>query len=133
VEAELLFITAHIITRKKPFVNRFSNFFYKETKKHTHNKLYLLTFGMQTFTLEIQSGRMDGEVKKDKWRILSKKDYSRRYKTACLEAVFESYEPNFIHVDDFIMYAGEVGTQEENQLQNSYFQNDIKKMKEQNN
>jgi len=30
------------------------------------------------------------------------------------------------------MYAGEVGTQEENQLQNSYFQNDIKKMKEQN-
>ena len=87
-------------------------------------------FGMQTFTLEIQSGRMDGEVKKDKWRILSKKDYSRRYKTACLEAVFESYEPNTMHVDDFIMYAGEVGTNEENQLQNSYFQNDIKKMRE---
>ena len=95
-----------------------------------YDKIYGL-FGMQTFTLEIQSGRMDGEVKKDKWRILSKKDYSRRYKTACLEAVFESYEPNFMHVDDFIEYAGEVGTQEENQLQNSYFQNDIKKMKEQ--
>jgi hypothetical protein len=28
------------------------------------------------------------------------------------------------------MYAGEVGTQAENELQNSYFQNDIKKMKE---
>ena len=87
------------------------------------------TFGMQTLELEIQSGRMDGEVKKDKWRILTKKDRSRRYKTACLEAVFDSYEPNTMHVDDFIMYAGEVGTTEENQLQNSYFQNDIRKMK----
>jgi len=87
-------------------------------------------FVMQTLTLELQSGRMDGDVKKDKWRILTKKDRSRRYRTACLEAVFDSYEPNFMHVDDFIMYAGEVGTQAENELQNSYFQNDIKNMKE---
>ena len=87
-------------------------------------------FGMQTLSLEMQSGRMDGDVKTDKWRILTKKDRSRRYRTACLEAVFDSYEPNFMHVDDFIMYAGEVGTQAENELQNSYFQNDIKKMKE---
>ena len=34
-----------------------------------------------------------------------------------------------MHIDDFIMYAGEVGTDEENQLQNSYFQMDIAKMK----
>lgn len=86
-------------------------------------------FGIQTLKLEIQSGRMDGEVKKEKWRLITKKDRSRRYRTACLEAVFDSYEPNFMHIDDFIMYAGEVGTDEENQLQNSYFQNDIAKMK----
>lgn len=86
-------------------------------------------FGIQTFKLEIQSGRMDGEVKKDKWRLITKKDRSRRYRTACLEAVFDSYEPNTMHIDDFIMYAGEVGTDEENQLQNSYFQMDIAKMK----
>lgn len=85
--------------------------------------------GTQTLNLEIQSGRMDGEVKKDKWRLITKKDRSRRYRTACLEAVFDSYEPNTMHIDDFIMYAGEVGTDEENQLQNSYFQNDIKNMK----
>ena len=72
---------------------------------------------------------MDGQIKKDKWRLIMKKDRSRRYRTACLEAVFDSYEPNTMHVDDFLMYAGEVGTQEENELQNSYFQNDIKKMK----
>ena len=87
-------------------------------------------FGTQTLSLEIQSGRMDGEVKQDKWRLIMKKDRSRRYKTACLEAVFDSYEPNTMHIDDFIEYAGEVGTNEENQLQNSYFQNDIRKMKE---
>ena len=58
-----------------------------------------------------------------------KKDRSRRYRTSCLEAVFESYEPNTMYVDDFIMYAGEVGTQEENEQQNSFFQNDVKKMK----
>lgn len=86
-------------------------------------------FGTQTLKLEIQSGRMDGEVKKDKWRLITKKDRSRRYRTACLEAVFDSYEPNTMHIDDFIMYAGEVGTDEENQLQNSYFQSDITKMK----
>ena len=86
-------------------------------------------FGTQTLKLEMQSGRMDGEVKKEKWRLIMKKDRSRRYRTACLEAVFDSYEPNTMHIDDFIMYAGEVGTQEENELQNSYFQNDITKMK----
>lgn len=87
-------------------------------------------FGTQTLKLEMQSGRMDGNIKKEKWRLIMKKDRSRRYRTACLEAVFDSYEPNTMHIDDFITYAGEVGTQEENELQNSYFQNDIKKMKD---
>ncbi len=87
-------------------------------------------FGTQTLKLEMQSGRMDGQIQKEKWRLITKKDRSRRYRTACLEAVFDSYEPNTMHIDDFIMYAGEVGTDEENQLQNSYFQNDIRKMKE---
>ena len=86
--------------------------------------------GTQTLSLEIQSGRLDGDVKTEKWRIITKKDRSRRYRTSCLEAVFDSYTPNTMHIDDFTMYAGEVGTQEENELQNSYFQNDIRKMKE---
>jgi hypothetical protein len=86
--------------------------------------------GHQALKLELQSGRMDGEVKTDKWHRINKKDRSRRYRTACLETVFDSYEPNTMHIDDFIQYAGEVGTQEENDLQNSYFQNDIRRMKE---
>lgn len=98
-------------------------------KLNNHYDKICGTFGIQTLKLEIQSGRMDGEVKKEKWRLITKKDRSRRYRTACLEAVFDSYEPNTMHIDDFIMYAGEVGTDEENQLQNSYFQSDITKMK----
>ncbi len=86
-------------------------------------------FGMQTLTLEIQSGKLDGTVKKDRWRVLTKKDRSKRYRTDCLASIFESYEPNTMYIDDFKQYAGALGTQEENALQNSFFQNDVIKMK----
>ena len=42
------------------------------------------------------------------------------------------YKPNTMHIDDFIMYAKELGSQEENDLQHSHFQNDIRKMKRMN-
>ena len=86
-------------------------------------------FGMQTLNLEIQSGTLEGEVKTDKWRLLTKKDRSNRYRTDCLESVFESYDPNILHVDEFKTYADILASQEECKLQNSYFQNDIRKMK----
>ena len=86
-------------------------------------------FGVQTLNLEYQSGRMDGEIKTDKFRILSKVHLSNRYRTDCLASIFDTYEPNTMHIDDFKMYAGELAAQEERDLQNSYFQNDIKKMK----
>lgn len=87
-------------------------------------------FGAFALELEVQSGRMDGAPIKDKWRILTKKDRSARYKTDCLGSVFDTYEPNTMHIDDFICYAKGVGTLSENGLQNSYFQNDIKRMHE---
>ena len=95
---------------------------------HHYDKVNGL-FGAFTLHLEIQSGRMDGEVKKDKWRIILKKDRSARYKTDCLNSVFDTFEPNTLHIDDFICYAGDVGTLRENGLQESYFQNDVIKMK----
>ena len=87
-------------------------------------------FGAQILKLEIQAGTLEGEPKRDTWRLLMKKDRSKRYQTACLESVFDSYTPNTMHVDDFISYAAAVGTSEENQLQNSYFQDDISKMRD---
>ena len=86
-------------------------------------------YGVQELTLEYQSGRMDGEIKTDKFRIISKIHLSNRYRTDCLASIFETYEPNTMHIDDFKMYAGELATQGECAGQHSYFQNDIKKMK----
>ena len=103
----------------KNVVSKIDNYFVKQ------NGL----FGKQMLHLEIQSGNLEGEIKKEKWRMLTKKDRSNVYRTDCLNQVFESYEPNTMHVDDFITYAGSLATQEELAMQNSYFQNDIRKMK----
>ena len=86
-------------------------------------------FGVQTLDLEYQSGRMDGKISTDKFRILSKVHLSNRYRTDCLASIHDTYEPNAMHIDDFKMYAGELATMEELDEQNSYFQTDIKKMK----
>lgn len=89
-------------------------------------------FGVFTLHLEIESGRMDGNVKKAKWRIILKKDRSNRYSTDCLSSVFDSYKPNTMHIDDFKEYATVMATMEEGQEQHSYFQNDIHEMKKKN-
>ncbi len=86
-------------------------------------------FGMQTQTLEIQSGRLDGNVKNDKWRLLAKKDRSNRYRTDCLKGVFESHNHYHMHIDDFRQYCSILATSEELGYQRSFFQDDIKKMK----
>lgn len=98
-------------------------------KIHNHYDKIEGLYGRQTLNVEIKAGSLEGEPKKDKWRILTKKDRSRRYRTDGLKAIYEPYKPNTMHIDDFIQYAGELGTQEENELQNSFFQNDIKKMR----
>ena len=109
-------LTMHLM---KNVVAKIDNYFVKQ------NGL----FGKQTLHLEIQKGTLDGEVKKEKWRILTKKDRSNVYRTDCLNQVFESYKVEPMHIDDFVCYAGSLATQHELGLQGSYFQNDIQKMK----
>lgn len=89
-------------------------------------------FGVFTLHLEIESGRMDGDVQKAKWRIILKKDRSKRYSTDCLSSVFDGYKPNTMHIDDFKEYATVMATMQEGQEQHSYFQNDIHEMKKKN-
>jgi hypothetical protein len=96
----------------------------------THYERLQNMFGARVMPLEIQTGRMDGKIREDRWHILSKKDFSNRYCTDCLASVFDKASPNTMHIDDFITYAGELATKEECQLQNSYFQRDIHKMKQ---
>ena len=99
---------------------------------HNHYEKLKNIFGMQVVSLEIQSGRMDGTIRKDKWRWFAKKDWSNRNRTDCLNSVWEKAAPNTMHIDDFISYAATLATKEECAWQNSYFQNDIHKMKENN-
>ena len=87
-------------------------------------------FGSQTLHLECESGRMDGEIKKAKIYRMPKKDYSRRYSTNCLSAIFEGDVPNRVSINDLVSYAGVMATAEELALQNSHFQRDLEKRKQ---
>ena len=86
------------------------------------------TFGSQTLAIEVESGRMDREGKKRKYYRMSKKNYSKRYATNCLSAIFQNGEVNTMYVDDFIEYVDIMASQEELAKQNSHFQNDLKKV-----
>ncbi len=99
------------------------------SKIHNHYEKLQNLFGMQKVVIQIQSGRLDGELRQDWWRIMSKKDFAERYGTDCLNSVWHKATPNTMHIDDFICYAAKFATKEECQLQNSYFQRDIHKMK----
>lgn len=80
-------------------------------------------FGSATLSLELQSGRMDGEPKKRKWYRMPKKIYSRRYSTDCQMAIFERRaENNFVGIDDLREYADDMANGEELIYQNSHMQ-----------
>lgn len=97
-----------------------------------HYKRIENMFGMQVLRLGIESGRLDGKRQDERWIKLSKKDYSNRARTDCLESVWDKATPNTMHIDDFIQYAGGLASRQECEFQNSYFQNDVHKMKSNN-
>lgn len=86
-------------------------------------------FNSETMSLEVESGRMDGEAKERKYYRMAKKDWSKRYSTNCLSAIFEGDEPNTMSINDFVEYAGIMATEAELQMQHSHFQNDLAKRK----
>ena len=90
--------------------------------KHFKDRTFNL-FGSSKSKLLIESGRMDGDKKECKYFIQSKKIYARRYTTDCLSAIFNQYaDKNTIGIEDLPEYLSELGTDEENLLQNSFFQ-----------
>lgn len=83
-------------------------------------------FGSAKVKLLVESGRMDGEKKERKYFIQSKKIYARRYTTDCLSAIFNQYaDKNTIGLNDLPEYVTELGADEENLLQNSFFQVEV--------
>lgn len=87
-------------------------------------------FGSQVVKLRVERGlnRGNGEVKERKWYRQSKKIYSKRFATDCVSSMFEVRgEFNRIGINDLKEYAGIMATNDERELQHSFFENDVRK------
>lgn len=122
------FYTSYIVNRSDNtlFVQLLKGLFARIEKHYVniHNQ-----FGCQTLYLEVESGRMNGEIRQYKYYRMPKKDFSKRYSTNCLSAIFEGDEINRVSINDLAEYAGILATAEELESQNSFFQSDISKAK----
>lgn len=93
--------------------------------QHCYERIYN-TFGYNVLALEVESGRMNGQVKKRKYFRQNKKIWAKRYATNCLSGIWESRgEVNRIGIDDLREYADLMATNDELLSQNSYFQCDV--------
>jgi hypothetical protein len=87
-------------------------------------------FGSAVIMLDVESGRMDGEVKSKKYYRQSKKIWAKRYSTDCLSGIFEVRgEVNRVGIDDLAEYADTMATNDELLYQNSHFQNELNQLK----
>ena len=88
-------------------------------------------FGCQMLTLELESGRQDGKIKEYRYYRMPKKIYSKRFSTDCLSGIFEARaQYNRVGIDDLVEYADIMATNAELEQQNSHFQADLKKYRD---
>lgn len=85
-------------------------------------------FGGHALQIELQTGRMDGKVRKYKVLVQYKKDYAKRNASDCTSGMFESRgELNTIGLDDMKEFAGYIATQDELDMLHNYVQRELKK------
>ena len=83
-------------------------------------------YNCSTVSLELQSGRLQGDFVKKKYFEQSKMIFSKRYATDCLSGVFEQHaEKNTIGINDLPVYAGIMASHFELMQQNSFFQIEV--------
>lgn len=83
-------------------------------------------FGFCTLRVQVESGTQDGQLDDNKYFIMSKKIYSKRFSTDCFSDFFtEKALRSPVGIDDLREYATEKATFDELQAQNSYFINDL--------
>lgn len=88
-------------------------------------------YGSQRLTLAVESGAREGDIKKYKYYIQSKKIYSKRYSTDCLSGVFAARAAsNTVALDDLREYSDILATNAELGLQNSHFRTELDKLNE---
>ena len=83
-------------------------------------------FGYNCLTVEIESGTLDGNRERNRYWLMWKKIYSKRFATDCVSGFFEE---RVLHSDvgiaDMDEYETERATWEELKKQNSYFVRDL--------
>lgn len=83
-------------------------------------------FGFCALRVQVESGTQDGQLDDNKYFIMSKKIYSKRFSTDCFSDFFtEKALRSPVGIDDLREYATEKATFDELQAQNSYFINDL--------
>lgn len=86
------------------------------------------TFGCRCLQIELQTGRMDGQVRNCKYYIQDKKDYAKRNGSDCLAGIFASRGArNTVGLCDMAEYADYIATQDELLQGNSHWQKEIKR------
>lgn len=89
------------------------------------------TFGYYKLDTVIESGRQDGKLKENNYYLSLKKSYSDRFSTDAFSDFFNVKAlKSRLGLDDLEEYKTTKATFEEMDLQNSYFFNDLNKIKE---
>lgn len=95
-------------------------------KIHSYYTRIYNRFGYCTLRVQVESGTQDGQISENKYYIMSKKIYSKRFSTDCFSDFFtEKALRSPVGIDDLREYATEKATFDELQAQNSYFINDL--------
>ena len=92
---------------------------------HYYSRTYN-TFGYFALRVQVESGTQDGELDENKYYLMSKKIYSKRFSTDCFSDFFENKAIRSKYgIDDLREYATEKATLDELKAQNSYFIEDL--------
>lgn len=95
-------------------------------KIHNYYTRIYNRFGYCTLRVQIESGTQDGEINENKYYLMSKKIYSKRFSTDCFSDFFtEKALRSPVGIVDLHEYATEKATFDELQEQNSYFVKDL--------
>lgn len=109
-------LTMHVV---KTICTKFHNYYVR-----TYNR-----FGFMVCDVDVESGTQDGDKVSNKYYLMTKKIYSKRFSTDCFSEFFsEKALRASIGLDDLPEFASEKATFGEMLQENSYFFNDLCRM-----
>lgn len=94
----------------------------------TWDERYMNVFGTRVLTIELQNGRMEGNVKTYKHYSMNKKIRPKRFASDCLGGMWEARgAANFVGLGDMAEFADYLATQDELLQENSHWQAELQK------